>query len=140
MTQQRMSRAEWWLVFVLRTSASVLLLATVAVFLPFRTMAEINDALTLAPVDDTPLFNYLTRSVSALYVLMGVLILYLSFDVRRHAPVVKFVGWANLLLGMFLLALDLSIGLPWFWVVSEGPPVMALGLVILWLYRLSGLP
>ena len=42
---------------------------------------------------------------------------------------------AALLGGVGLLALDLSLGMPWWWTAGEGPFVTLLGLVILVLQR-----
>jgi hypothetical protein len=74
---------------------------------------------------------YLTRSVSALYALHGALLIFLSLDVRRYLPLVRFLGAASIVMGVLLLGLDLAVGMPVFWTVAEGPPVVALGLVIL---------
>jgi hypothetical protein len=130
-----MNRMETLLVWWLRICAAVLLLAAPAIFLPFGTMKAINDALGLAPLPDTPLLNYLTRSISALYVYQGALNLILSFDIRRHRPLIVFVAWANVTLGVFLLVLDPLAGMPLYWTLLEGPVVLAAGAVMLWLLR-----
>jgi hypothetical protein len=79
--------------------------------------------------------EYLTRSVSALYALHGGLLLVLSRDVHRHAPVITYLGAANVPLGVVLLGIDLYAGMPWYWTVSEGPPVAMFGVVLLVLVR-----
>src|SRR3954453_5263154 len=110
-----MHRPEKWLVLWLRLSAVVLLLAVIAVFLPDRVMAEINNALGMTALSDTPLTNYLTRSLSALYGFLGILTWVLSLDMRRYRPLIVCVGVSYLLFGMFLLVLDFTIGMPLIW-------------------------
>jgi hypothetical protein len=132
-----MNRAEKWLALWLRLSAAVLLLAVVAVFLPFHWMSAVNDWLGLAPLTDTPLVNYLTRSLSAVYALLGVLTLALSLDVRRYRPLIGWVAWSYAGFGPFLIALDILVGMPTYWALIEGPAVLGTGLVQLVLLRCS---
>jgi hypothetical protein len=131
------NRAEVLLVWWLRICAAVLLLAAVAIFLPFNTMRAINDALGLAELPDTPLINYLTRSASALYVYQGVLLLYLSFDVCRHRQLLVLVAWISIIFGFFMLILDTIIGMPLLWTLAEGTSILSVGVFILVLQRYS---
>src|SRR5205085_9901750 len=128
-----MNSAAWWLIWWLRLSAGVLLLALVAVVLPQSWMAQTNDWLGFSALPDTPLVNYLTRSLSAVYALLGVLTLALSLDVRRYRPLIAWVSLAYLFFGPFLVALDLLIDMPLYWVLIEGPVVMTTGIIQLML-------
>src|SRR5262245_3261265 len=110
-----MKSAERWLVWWLRLSAGVLLLALVAVFMPYSWMAAINDWLGFSPLPDTPLVSYLTRSLSAVYAMIGVLVLVLASDVRRYAPLIAWLGVLYLILGALLLVLDFTVGMPLAW-------------------------
>ena len=130
-----MARGERYLVWWLRVCAGMLLLAAPAIFLPFSVMSAINDQLGLAPLPDTPLVSYLTRTASALYLYQGVLNLLLSFDVRRYRPLIVIVGWGNILLGGFLFGLDSIVGMPVYWTFLEGSAVLLAGCVMLWLLR-----
>jgi hypothetical protein len=132
-----MSTQERLLVLLLRVSAVVLLSALVAAFMPFDWMAWTHRALGLGELAGTPLTQYLTRSLSGLYAFHGAVLLFLSFDVRRYRPVVRFLGVGNLVFGVFLLGLDLSAGMPSWWALGEGPLVAAFGLLLLWLARPS---
>jgi hypothetical protein len=125
-----MTKAEWALIVVLRCGAAVLMLAALAVVMPFSWMAATHELLGLGTLPDIPLIQYLTRSVSAFYAYHGVLILLLSFDVRRYAPVIRFIAWTTVVCGGLLLALDLWCGMPWFWTLAEGPSVVAFGLLL----------
>src|SRR5262245_47196659 len=124
-----MNQAEKWLVIWLRLSAAVLLMALGAVFLPFSWMSTTNEWLGLDPLKETPLMNYLTRSLSAVYALLGVLTFALSLDVRRYRPLIAWLAVAYLVFGPFLVALDLLVGMPLYWVLIEGPVVVTTGAV-----------
>jgi hypothetical protein len=128
---------ERWLVFWLRLDAGVLLLALLAVFFPFRWMAWVNDAFGMRPLEDTPLVNYLTRSLSLLYAYHGALLGYASLDVRRHRRMIAFLGVANVAFGVGMFLLDALIGMPPIWILLEGPAVCVGGAGILLFLRLS---
>jgi hypothetical protein len=119
-----MDRAERWLVLLLRVSAGVLLLATAAIFLPTAWMQATHHALGLGELPDLPVIQYLTRSLSGLYAFHGLFVLYVSFDVRRYLPLIRFVSLASALGGLCLLAIDLAAGMPWFWTLGEGPSLV----------------
>ena len=126
---------ERWLVFLLRLGAILTGSAFLTIFLPEATMASVHERLGLGAFPASPLTNYLTHSLSAMYAFHGGLLFVLSTNVRRFKPVVLFVGWATAVLGVALLAIDLQAPMPLWWVFAEGPWVIAIGLVIAWLSR-----
>ena|SRR5258708_3891838 len=123
------------LVFLLRFGATVLLIALLAVVMPVPMMSSINAHLGLDPLPKSPIIAYLTRSLSALYAYHGLILLYVSFDVRRYAPLIRFIAWSTIGFGLFMLILDPWAGMPWYWTISEGPAVIAYGLALLCLQR-----
>lgn len=128
-------RAERALAWLLRILAALTLLALVPMVMPTDWMAAANDWLGLAPLARSPLMEYLTRSLSAVYALFGALTLYVSRDVRRYAAFVAFAGRLTVLLGVFFIVLDFWAGLPPMWAWTEGPPTVVLGFVMTWLAR-----
>ena len=66
-----------------------MLLALPAVFMPVEWMAAIHRWLGLGELPATPLVEYLARSTSALYVLLGSLFFVIAGDLRRYAAIVK---------------------------------------------------
>jgi len=124
---------ERWLVLLLRFGGLLTLSAFVAMFLPAAWMERIHRMLGLGPFPAGPLVDYLTRSISALYGFHGGLLLLVSCDVRRHAPVVRYLGVMNILFGLLMLGIDLHAGMPAWWTFGEGPPVVVLGLALLYL-------
>jgi hypothetical protein len=128
-----MGWAEKTLVVVLRASAVILLVALVPVVMPTSWMATIHRGLGLGELPQEPIVGYLTRSLSALYASHGALVLFVSFDVRRFLPVVKCLAALNVAFGAGMLAIDLAVGMPPWWIACEGPSLIVLGGVILWL-------
>ena len=52
---------------------------------------------------------------------------------------IEIIPWISFIaLVLVMLAIDLYADLPLFWTIAEGPPIMALGLVILVLVRSVG--
>src|SRR5438105_4967507 len=100
-----MSKAEWALIVVLRFGAAVLMLAALAMVMPFSWMTAIHDLLGQGTLPNMPVIQYLTRSVSAFYAYHGALVLLLSLDVRRYAAVIRFMAWGNMVFGVLLLGL-----------------------------------
>jgi hypothetical protein len=128
-----MTRSEKVLVVLLRVSGVILLTALIPAVMPFAWMDLIHRQLGMGTLPDVPIVGYLTRSLSALYALHGVLVFYVSLDVRRYLPVVKCLGAVGVVFGAGMLVLDVSVGMPLPWVLGEGPLVVVLGGVLLWL-------
>jgi hypothetical protein len=125
--------AEKALVWLLRISAVVLLTALVPAVMPFAWMQDIHRSLGMGELPEGPIIGYLTRSLSAMYAMHGALLFFVSWDVRRFLPVVKCLAVLAVLFGIGMLVLDVMVGMPFCWVVGEGPFIVVLGGVMLWL-------
>lgn len=123
-----------WLVLLLRFAGVVLLCAFPCIFLPTDWMAATHRWLGLGAFPDTVLVDYLSRSVAALYGFHGCLLLLVSTDVRRFQPVVVYIALMNIFFGCLVIGIDLHAGLPWFWTLLEGPPLIVTG-AVLWLLQ-----
>jgi hypothetical protein len=84
---------------------------------------------------DAAITRYLARSASALYAFHGVILAAISLDVRRHAPLIRCLGWCNIVFGVTVLGIDLTAAMPWCWTAAEGPLVVLFGVVMLVLER-----
>jgi hypothetical protein len=129
------AREQRGLVLMLRILGTVDLLAVLAVFLPLEWVAKAHAWLGLGVLPEKPIIGYLTRSASALYALHGAMILFVSTDVRRYGPLIKFLAVAALVHGIILYLIDMSAGMPAFWIVLEGPLVAATGAIVLMVQR-----
>jgi hypothetical protein len=128
-----MNRYERILVWLLRLGGAVMLTALGAVVMPFEAMNVIHQQTGLGELPHVPIVGYLTRSISALYALHGALLVFLASDVRRYLPVVRFLAIAGAVFGVVMLGIDCAVGMPLPWTAGEGPYVIALSAVILWL-------
>jgi hypothetical protein len=130
-----MNRHEKILVWLLRAGGVVMLTALGAVVMPYDWMNAIHQQAGLGELPHIPIVGYLTRSISALYALHGALLIFLARDVVRYLPVIWFLALAGILFGVLMLTLDLAVGMPLPWSVGEGPFVVLLSGVFLWLMR-----
>ena len=117
----------------MRWSAIVLLAALFPMVMPFGWMEETHEWLGLGKLPSGPIIGYLTRSCSLLYAYHGGLVLFLSFDVRRWLPVIQCLGWLTSGLGVALLGIDCAVGVPGWWILCEGPFLIALGGIFVYL-------
>lgn len=122
----------------LRFIGTASLFALVFVAVPYSTMDAIHAWLGMGRLPTEPVVGYLARSTSAFYALVGGLLWLLSFDLRRYRSVLVYLGFAVILLGVILLAVDWAEGMPLFWKLWEGPLVIAYGLIMLCFCRAIG--
>jgi hypothetical protein len=126
-----MTPSERHLVWFLRASAVMLMVAAPVVVMPTAWMRAIGAWLGLE-VPETPLVEYLTRSVSALYAALGGYCWFLSCDVRRYLPLLRFMIPLTALFDVTLIVLDVLIPMPIAWTIGEGVAIVGWTLV-LWL-------
>jgi len=128
-----MNRPEKMLVLLLRLSAFVLLIAVIPVMMPYAWMQDIHRRLGMGELPHGPILGYLTRSLSAMYAMHGVVMLFVSLDVRRYMPLIKCLAVLGIVLGAGLLLLDIAVGMPAPWTICEGPVIMPFYRFVYWL-------
>ncbi len=128
-----MNRYEKILVLLLRLDGLIMLMAVLPSMMPLAWMKELHRFLGMGELPDGPIIGYLTRSLAVMYAMHGALLFFVSWDVRRYLPVVKFMAVLTILFGLWLTALDVVVGMPMFWTISEGPILFILYGVVLWL-------
>jgi hypothetical protein len=132
-----MTPPERHLVWFLRGSAVMLMAAASAVVMPTAWMRPIGAWLGL-DVPDAPLVEYLARSVSALYTMLGPYCWFVSHDVRRYLPLLRFMIPLTALFDVTLIVLDVLIPMPIAWTVGEGVAIVGWTLALWWLVRRCG--
>src|SRR5690242_13313826 len=139
-----MTTSDKALVLLLRFVGVGSLFALVAVLMPSSWMAATHRWLGLGEMPAGPVVEYLARSLSAFYAIMGALCLVVAADLERYRPLVRFLGVAFALMSLVLLGVDLAAGMPWWWSASEGPGGVVLGMLLFVLarpaQRAGGLP
>jgi hypothetical protein len=123
------------LIFLLRLAGVVTASAFLAILLPPDFMAMTHEWLGLGEFPRSPIVDYLARSIAALYGFHGALLLLISRDPVRYKSIVTFVGVMNVVFGLIVTAIDLYAPMPLMWTLGEGPPIVAFGLVVLYLRR-----
>jgi hypothetical protein len=121
------------LALLLNLAGVLVATAFVAMLLPASWMAAAHERIGMGEFPQAPLVDYLTRSIAALYGFHGVLMMIVARDLRRLRPIAVYLGWMNVFFGVFMTAIDLSAGMPSWWTLVEGPPILGFGLLILWL-------
>jgi hypothetical protein len=129
------SNRERLLVVLLRLAGCVTLAAFPAMLLPADWMAATHAWLGLGEFPRAPVVDYLARSVAAFYGFHGVLLLIVARDPVRLHDIVRFIGVMNIIVGVFLVLIDMHAGMPLVWTLLEGPPIAAFGLVVMILCR-----
>jgi hypothetical protein len=111
----RSAAAERWLVLLLRLVGGVCLLALIALWMPRGWMDAGHRWLGWGPFPDGPIAEYLARSVSALSGFYGGLLVALSTDVRRYAPLIRYQAAAIMVLSASGVVVGRWAGMPlWF--------------------------
>ena len=129
MTQRKL------LVVLLRLGGAVTSAAFLAVFLPVEWMAATHQWLGLGEFPRAPIVDYLARSIAALYGFHGVLLFIIARDPARYRTIVQYAGVMNIVFGLLLTGIDVNAGMPAYWTLAEGPPIIGFGLVVLYLSR-----
>src|SRR5260370_845110 len=115
-----MTKSDKALVVLLRLVGVPALFALVAVVMPLSWMDAAHRWLGLGEKPTVPVVEYLARSLSAFYALVGAICLVVAADLERYRPLVRFLGVAFALMSFVLLGVDLAAGMPWWWSASEG--------------------
>lgn len=133
MISQSRSRRERLLVFLLRGTGIVMMTGLVFCVCPFAWMDSIHKAMGLGPLPNTPIMQYLTRSLSGMYAYLGMMLWFLAGDIRRHRGTLAFLSITGLFFSVGIIILDWTAGMPWFWTAAEGPATLLLCVVLLYL-------
>ena len=121
------------LVWLLRISGVILLTALVPVVMPFSWMQAIHREIGMGELPTGPIVGYLTRSLSLMYAIHGAYLIFISLDIRRYLPFVKFLATVSIFFGVSMIILDYAVKMPPGWTLCEGPMVVVLSIVLLWL-------
>ena len=103
----------------LRLFGAVDLLALGAAAMPFAWMEETHARLGFGVLPHGPVVEYLARHVSLWYAVHAATLLYLSTDVARYRPVIRFLAWLGLAFVACLAAVNLTSGLPAWWAAAQ---------------------
>ena len=114
------------LVFVLRASGVLFLLAFAGAALPESWMKAVFEWGDLGPWPGGALLIYLARAVSILYGFYGLLVFFVSFDVPRYVPLIRFMAIVSLPFAPIMFVVIWAAGLPMIWAVSESTSILVI--------------
>ena len=100
------------LIILLRVFGVLGCTAVFTIFMPTSWMATTHEWLGLGEFPDTPITQYLARSVSAFYAMFGGLAIIVSMDVKRYGPLIVYLAYATMAFGAVLTGIDAMAGLP----------------------------
>lgn len=123
------------LVWLLRLFGGASLLAIVAVVMPVEWIHGAHRRLGMGNFPDESIAVYLARSLSLFYALVGGLQLVLASDPDRYRPLIVYAGWGSAVAGLFMLWIELAVGLPAWWSYHAGPSASLYGAALILLAR-----
>ena len=130
--------ADRLLQWLLRFVGGIELCAIPFILVPMSWMAEVHASLLgLGPMPQAPIVEYMARTLSLLYAVHGAVVFRVSFDLVRFRPFVGFLGALHIAVGLCIIGIDLAAGLPWWWVLGEGPGIAVGGVLVLLLNRMA---
>ncbi len=131
-----MSLKEKILVLLLRLTGLIMISAVIFVFCSLGRMDSIHRILGLGPLPNGPIVEYLARTESALYAYIGALLFFISFDLRRYQLLLRFLAWTAVPFSIGIILLDIKLGMPSFWIATEGPFTLLLCVILLFLTKI----
>jgi len=120
---------------VLQINGWIMASAVFAVFLSHDQMAAIHQWLGLGKFPDAKIVDYLARSLSGFYTIIGVLYIALARDIHAYASIITLAAWASICFGLGSIIINLQLDFPFWWTWGEGSFITGYGVVVLWLQR-----
>ena len=131
-----MNKQQKILSWILRVIGFFGMLATGAVVMRFSWMVSIHEKLALdGSLPSEPVVEYLARSLSAFYAMVGVIFWYVSFRVPQHWDLVRMIALLFVFFGAIVWWIDVKTQMPLWWTLQEAPPAILVGLWMLYLHR-----
>ena len=124
--------------FLLRFVGFADCLAVVVAFLPWQMIERVHQSLRLGALPDHATVEYLVRSVSLLHAVFGALLVFLSYDIVRFAPVVRCIACLLCVTALALIPVDRLSGMPLWWSVLQVGGLLVIGTYLWWALRVPG--
>ena len=121
------------LALLLQCVGGVAILAVVPLWMPRQWIEGAHQWLGLGEFPSSPIAEYLARSVSALCAFYGGLLVVLSLDVRRYAPLIRYQAIAIMTLSACGVLVGRWAGMPMWFVSGDAAACWAYGIPMLML-------
>ena len=123
------------LVWLLRLTGLVEILAFISVVMPRSWMETSHEWLGMGTMPDGPLVMFMIRQASYAYGMHGISLWILASDVARFRPLIIFNGVAFLLAGPVFFLIDYLTGMPLWWTIFDALACGSIGVAMLLLTR-----
>lgn len=110
-------------------------LAIVPLFFPITWMRGLHEWLGLGEAPSQAIFEYMARSLCVMYFTHGVFVLSVAVNLDRCWYLVPVIAAINIFVGIALFFIDSSASMPLWWLLFEGPPILAIGVLLMWLVK-----
>lgn len=124
--QQRITWLCRWLYVVAAIQCSALLAAV----MPNAWVDACAELMGVEPLPHTPLAGYLARLSSMMYVVHGATIFIVAKNLPQSQWMVRPLGWVAIVLGVAMLGIDLTEGMPIVWTWTEFLAITANGVIM----------
>lgn len=122
------------LIVLVRLQGFILTTAALPVLMPTEWMDFLHTQLQIGSFPGVPIVEYLTRSISVLYAVHGILLVFISFDLERYRPLLGVFILLHGIQGLVMLGIDCWAKMPWWWTLTEGPPITIFAILLGVLY------
>jgi hypothetical protein len=119
-----------WQPLVLRATGVLFLLAFVGAALPESWMKTVYESGEVGPWPHGAIVVYLARALSLLYGTYGLLALYMSLDMRRYLPLIRFLALVGFACAPVMFMVIWTAGLPTIWVLSEPTSILIISALL----------
>jgi hypothetical protein len=126
-----------WLTLVLKTVGTVTVTAFAASVMPQDWIVSIAEALGFEPFPNAPLTFYLARNLSLMYGFIGLLVLWIAFNLGQYRSLVKPFAYATILFGLSQAIVDTQAAMPLWWTAFESVSTVLGGIMIAWLDQIT---
>ncbi|MHC4574954.1 MAG: hypothetical protein ACYS76_12630 [Planctomycetota bacterium] len=116
------------------------LLSVVGMFLPVGAVESFAKAFGVQTLPDSPLIMYAIRTISATFIGIGVFFIILALDPMKYGVLVPFSGIIAVFIGAVCAISGPIVGMPTIWYLGDALSCLALGLLILVLWRRAKQP
>ncbi len=124
----------------LRVMAVLDWLAISAMIAPWSVLAGAARRYGFEVGQANPLFHYLARTASGMYVVYGATLWFLASDPQRYSKLIRFLAWLAIVQSTAVLAIDVVEQMPPTWYLPEFFGHLAESVILLFLLRRANLP
>jgi hypothetical protein len=130
-----MRNPERWLKVLLFLFGLPAVFALVPFVMPRSWMMDIHESIGMGTLPSKPIVEYLARYASGFSAFYGLLLLLLTTDVRRYAPIITFQAVTVIVLSTVIAIFARRGGMPSWWIIADLASCWGYCGAMLWVQR-----